>query len=138
MLAPPSDPDDEVSVASSESLNSASSAALGISSSATPFSCSKKNMTESNDGDSEPEEVVREPRPTNVFGLQLLNAETDIQADLVIPLESDKGLGEIVFNDERVRSQNILGFPIFVWTLKTVPDHPNTYYVVMCRWWWVW
>ena len=53
MLAPPSDPDDEVSVASSESLNSASSAALGISSSATPFSCSKKNMTESNNGDSE-------------------------------------------------------------------------------------
>ena len=51
MLAPPSDPDDEVSVASS--LNSASSAALGISSSATPFSCSKKNMTESNNGDSE-------------------------------------------------------------------------------------
>ena len=58
MLAPPSDPDDEddLSVASS---NSASSAALGISSSATPFSCSKKNMTESNNGDSELRKKLR-------------------------------------------------------------------------------
>jgi len=52
MLAPPSDPDDEVSVASS--LNSASSAALGISSSATPFA----SPADDDDRDSELEKIL--------------------------------------------------------------------------------
>lgn len=76
MLAPPSDPDDEVSVASS--LNSASSAALGISSSATPFARPAADDRSLNDSTTAVRRSVAPQKPSHHFPKTHANARCDL------------------------------------------------------------